>query len=225
MTKPEILPTWDLSRLYAGFDDPALERDLAAVVPVARAFREAWRGRAAGLGVAALAEAVAAYEAASVPVLRPYLYASLLFATDAGKPAHVALLRRVQEASALAHKEDLFFPLELDGIPEDAFRAALEDPALAPYRNWLRQGRALKPHRLTEAEEGVLTLKDLAGRSAFVQLYAQLTAGMRFPFAPDGDGEGRDLTGSEILALLKHPDPGCGARPTRPTPWPTSASR
>ncbi|MBE0617709.1 MAG: oligoendopeptidase F, partial [Proteobacteria bacterium] len=149
-----------------------------------------------------------AYEAASLPVLRPYLYASLLFATDARNPAHVALLRRVQEASALAHREDLFFSLELDAVPEGVFLEALGSPALAPYHNWLRQGRALRRHRLSEAEEGVLTLKDLAGRSAFVQLYAQLTSGMRFPFAPDGDGKERDLTGSEILALLKHPDRG-----------------
>jgi len=208
LTPSETLPTWDLSTLYRGFDDPSFERDLGAVVPVARAFREAWRGRVAGLGALELAQAVAAYEAASVPVLRPYLYASLLFATDAGNPAHIALLRRVQETSARAHKEDLFFPLELDRIPEGAFRSALESPALAPYRNWLRQGRALQTHRLSEAEEAVLTLKDLAGRSAFVQLYSQLTSVMRFPFAPEGGGEERELTGSEILALLKHPDRG-----------------
>jgi oligoendopeptidase F len=53
-------------------------------------------------------------------------------------------------------------------------------------------------------------LKDLAGRSAFVQLYNQLTTSFRFPF--ELEGEARELTGPEILALLKHPDRGVRRR-------------
>jgi oligoendopeptidase F len=204
------LPTWDLSDLYRGLDDPALARDVAAVLPAAQSFREEWRGRVASAEADGLAEAVRAYESLSASTLRPWAFASLLFAADSREAAHVALLQRVKEVSTSAHKESLFFPLEVDAISDAAFALALQHPDLAAYRHWLAQSRAHRAHRLSEPEEAVLALKDLPGRSAFVQLYGQLTAGFRFPF--ELDGEDRELTGAELLALLKHPDRGVRRR-------------
>ncbi len=206
----EALPTWDLSLLYRGLDDPRLEQDIGAIVPAAEAFRAAWRGRVAGQGAEGLRQAVEGYEAASAAPLRPYAYAHLLFAADSSEPRHVGLLQRVKEAATRAHREVVFFPLELDRVPDEGFREALEHPALARYRHFLGHTRAFRPHRLTEPEEALLTLKDLTGRSAFVQLYDQLTASFRYRF--ELDGQERDMTGPELLALLKHPDRGVRRR-------------
>lgn len=204
------LPTWDLSPLYASLDDPRLGADIEAVAAAARSFRDAWKGRVAALDGPGLRDAAKAYEAVGHGPLRPYAFAQLLFAADSENPAHVALLRKIQEVATEAERETLFFPLEVDAIPDDAFDAMARSGALTPYTHFLSQSRAMKPHRLTEPEEGILTLKDLASRSAFVQLYSQVTSAYRFSFTLDG--EDKVLTGSEILALLKHPDRGVRRR-------------
>ncbi len=200
------LPTWDLSALYAGLDDPRLEDDIRAVVPAARAVRGAWHGRLRRAGPRELLEAVEGYQEALSRPLRPYAYAHLLFASDSSRPEHVALLHRIREEATRARRETVFFELELDRIPGDAFERALSEPGLARYRHYLAHVRSFRPHRLTEPEESLLTLKDLAGRSAFVQLYDQLTASFRYRF--EVDGREREMTGPELLALLKHPDRG-----------------
>ena len=48
-----------------------------------------------------------------------------------------------------------------------------------------------------------MTMKALSGKTAFVQLYSRLTSAFRFPSPVE---EGKELTGSEVLALFKHPD-------------------
>lgn len=204
------LPNWDLSLLYGGLDDPRLEADIEAVVPGAASFRERWRNRLAAVGQEDLLAAVQAYEAVSAKPLRPYGFAHLLFAGNSEEPAHVALLQRIKEAATRAHKDALFFALELDQISDAAFSTLVDSPELNRYRHFLLHNRAFKPHRLSEPEEAVLTLKDLPGRSAFVQLYSQLTSAFRFPF--ELEGEEKELTGAEILALLKHPDRGVRRR-------------
>ncbi len=205
MNQPsERLPTWDLTLLYDGPDDPALERDLDRIVPSARSFRDAWRGRLAGVDAPDLLRAVEAYQDVVQAPLAPVAFAHLGFADDATDPARVALLQRVRELATAAHRETLFLPQELDRIDDARFSRLVADPALARYRHFLEQERVARPHRLSEPEEAVLTLKDLAGRAAFVQLFDQLTASFRYRF--EVDGEQRERTGSEMLALLKHPD-------------------
>ncbi|GAB4279185.1 MAG: M3 family oligoendopeptidase [Deferrisomatales bacterium] len=207
---PQSLPTWDLTALYRGLDDPRLEGDIEGIVPAGRAFRERWRGRVAEAPAPELGRAVREYEGVCEAPLRPYAFAHLLFAADSGQAAHVALLQRVKEAATGARKESLFFPLELDRIDDGRFADLLGGEPLAPYRHYLAHERAWRPHRLSEPEEAILTLKDLSGRSAFVQLYSQLTQSFRFRF--ELDREERERTGAEMLALLKHPDRGVRRR-------------
>jgi oligoendopeptidase F len=201
---PDEVPVWDLTPLYRSLDDPNLDAHIEAVVPTARAFRDEWKGKISGAGVAEVLRAVVAYEDVSKRPRGPYAYAQLLFSANSGEPAHVALVQRIKEAATRAQTDTVFFSLELDEIPDDSFRHLIDSPDLEPYRHFLGHSRDFRPHRLSEPEEVVLGLKDLTGRSAFVQLYSQLTSSFRFPF--ELDGESKELTGSELLALLKHPD-------------------
>src|SRR4030095_7742722 len=64
--------------------------------------------------------------------------------------------------------------------------------------------RRFKPHTLSEKEEQVANQKNLTGRSAFEQLYEELTGSLRFKVKVDG--EEQELTDGEVMALLRHPD-------------------
>ncbi len=191
---------WNLSELYAGADDPALERDIATAHAAATAFVTAWRGRIAGLESAALQTALAEYERIQQLTLRPGFYASLLTAADSQDPIALALEQRTTEAQTEVRTLLVFFELELLAI-DDARAASLASEApLARYAHFLTQLRRFKPHVLSEAEERVMTRKDLSGRTAFVQLYDELAGSLQFRL------DGRELTEGEVLALLHDHD-------------------
>ncbi len=191
---------WDLSDLYQGPSDPALERDLAAARARVERFAATWRGRIAALDANGLRQALAEYEEIQELARRPGFYAELLTAFDTQDQTALALEQRTAEEQTELRTVLVFFELEILALDDAAMRALLADEALAPYRHFLTQLRRFKPHVLGEAEERILARKDISGRAAFVQLYDELAGSLRFRI-----GE-RDLSEGEVLALLHHPD-------------------
>ncbi len=197
---------WDLSELYAGPSDPLLAADAAAARQRAQQFAASFRGKIAvgALDAAALRAALVEYEAIQELGQRPGFYASLLAAADSQDPVALDLEQRTSEQQADLRTLLVFFELELTTLDDARFAALLRDPALDDYAHYLRALRRFKPHVLSEAEERALTRKDLSGRLAFVQLYDELAGSLRFRV--EVDGEERDLTDGEVIALLHHPD-------------------
>jgi oligoendopeptidase F len=147
---------WDLSHLYAGTEDPQLERDLDGALAAANAFAQRYRGRVATLSAGDLARAVDELEALQEPVARAGAFAGLVFAADTATPRHGALLQHVQERGTEIRNALLFF--ELEWLAADAARAdaVLADPALARRRHFLAGLRRYRDHVLSEPEERVL---------------------------------------------------------------------
>jgi oligoendopeptidase F len=200
---------WDLGELYPGPDDPRIEADLAAAGERARRFETTYRDRIAALDATqagTLLEAVTELEALSEQMDRPAVYAALLHAARTDVPRHGALLARTQEALTEINEHLLFFDLEWVRVPDADARALLADPALTRYAHWLERRLVRKPHLLSEPEEKVLDRKAITGRTAFVRLFEETTAAMRFPVTVDGDT--RSMGMQEILARLYDPDRG-----------------
>ncbi|BCR06902.1 oligoendopeptidase F [Desulfuromonas versatilis] len=199
---------WELSALYSGPDDPRWEADLKQGQAQAGRFRHDFRGRIASdqLSPELLVAVLQRYEALQKQGLKPYLYAQLLFAADSSPPAHKALLARAREAWSAASEQLLFFELELLQLDNERYLCLLKDPEVARYAHYLNQMRAHAPYTLSEEVEQVLKRKELTGREAFVQLFEELTASLRFRFAMPGEEEPREVTGEELLALLHHPE-------------------
>ena len=195
---------WDLSDLYAGRDDPALEADLDRALAEARGFAERTRGRIARLDAATLARAVDAYESLQEPLVRAAAYAQLLFAADTSVPSHGALLQRVQERGTEIRNTLLFFELEWVALEPQRAEALLADPALARRRHLLTALRRYRPHVLSEPEERILAETANTGRHAFARLFDELMAGMKFRVTRSG--ETRELGEEEVLALLYAPE-------------------
>lgn len=199
----KFLPTWNLGHFFSGHDDPALDKVVEGIEENAREFEQKWRGKVAGADAATLLEAVTDYEAVARYPLAAYGFAHLKFSEDSSEQANTALISKVRRKVTDAHRSTIFFTLELDEIPDERFAKFLEAAELAPYAHYLRELRRQKPHRLSEPEEALMTMKALTGKTAFVQLYSRLTSGFRFPSPL---GEDKELTGSEVLALFKNPD-------------------
>lgn len=191
---------WTLSDLYAGPDDPALERDLGDALERARGLAERTRGRVAELGAEEIARTIDALEAALEPVARAASYSELLFSSDTGRAEHGALLQRVQERATEVRTELLFFELEWLAVPDERAEALLAEPALEGRRHLLRSLRRYRPYVLSEAEERILEERANTGKRAFTRLFDELLSSLRFRVALE-ESE-RELGEEETLALL-----------------------
>lgn len=196
--------TWDLSDLYAGPDDPRIERDLADALAAAQRFAERYRGRVAALNAAELAGALDELEALEEPAHRAGAYAQLLFAADTATPRHGALLQRVQERASEIRNALVFFELEWVALDDAEAEKRLADPALARRRHLLSTMRRYRPHLLSEPEEKILEELANTGARAWSRLFDETLAALRFRFeGPDGPVEKSE---EELLALLYDPD-------------------
>src|SRR5438552_8655358 len=194
------MPEWDLSDLYPGRDSPELQRDLAELAPKATAFRERCASRLAGLSGAELGAAIAEYEKLQEIIGRIISYAELLRAGNVVDPVIAQFFQTTHERINAISTELLFFTLELNRIDDAALDEKLADPALAHYRPWLRDVRAMRPYQLSDELEKLLHEKSVAGRNAWTRLFDETIADLRFPF------RGRKLTEPEAMHLLSDRD-------------------
>lgn len=199
---------WDLTPLYASPDDQRLLEDLSAAHDEALRFRTTYHGQvnAAGLTAVLLSDALRRYECLQLKILKPYLYAQLLFSADSSNPQHTRMVAQVREAWQTIHEETLFFELEVLLLDDSVYRSLVVDASLAPYAHYLATVRAHAPYTLSESVEQALKRKDLSGKDAFVQLFDELTAGLRYRYRFPGETEERQTTGEELLALIYHPE-------------------
>jgi oligoendopeptidase F len=195
------LPEWDLADLYPGRDSAELARDLAASESEATALRARHEGKLAALSGAALGGAVASYERLQETLGRIMSYAYLVYAGDMGDAEIGRFFQTMQERVNAITSTILFFTLELNRIDEAALTEKLKDPSLAHYAPWLRDTRAFRPFQLADDIETLLHEKSIAGRSAWVRLFDETMAGLRFPW-----NDGKVLTSAEILHLLSDHD-------------------
>jgi oligoendopeptidase F len=198
---------WNLADLYQNVDDPQITRDLESALKRAQAFEQAYRGKidvAGGPAVDQLLTAVRELESLSEQMDKPAVYASLVHAGKTDDPRHGALLARTREQRTVINKHLIFFDLEWVKVPDEPVRALLARPELARYRHYLEQKRAWRPHYLSEPEEKILDEKSVTGRAAFVRLFDETVATIKYPFEHAGKVEMLSL--QEINAKLYDPD-------------------
>ncbi len=193
------LPEWDLEDLYSGPDAPELGADLAWAEAQSKAFAGRYKGRLADLDGAALGEAIAAYEGIAERLGKATSYAQLVFAANVGDPEAGRFHQTVQERATDISTETLFFTLELNRLDDAVLARQLESPAAGRDAPWIRDLRAFRPHQLSDEVEQLLHEKSVTGRAAWVRLFEETVADLRFPV------DGKALTLADVLnALTDH---------------------
>ena len=196
-----MLPEWDLSDLYSAPDAPEVDAELRAAAAAASALEADYKGKLGDLDGQALALLIERYERLEEQLGRVASYAQLLHAAKTDDPEIGRFFQTVQERVNEAATRLLFVTLELNRIEDEALAARLEQsPELAHYRPWLRDVRSFRPHQLDDEIERVLHEKSITGRSAWVRLFDETMAGLRFPL------EGKELTSAEIFDRLSDKD-------------------
>jgi oligoendopeptidase F len=192
-------PTWVLDDLYPGRDSPALAADFKRLDEGLAAFETEYKGKLALLDGDGLADALQRDEALGEIGQRIATYAQLLRAANAEDAAIGQFAQNCFDRLTAMSARTVFFRLELNRIPDDALEARLaQSPRLRHYRPYLRDLRALRPHQLSDEIEQFVHDTAPSGAAAWVRLFDDTVAAMRFRLG------GRTLTEAQILDLFQH---------------------
>ncbi|MCC3305578.1 M3 family oligoendopeptidase [Sneathiella sp. HT1-7] len=194
------LPEWDLSDLYPSRTSPELVEDLDTAARDAKAFAEQYKGKLTSLDGQELYLAIAKYEEIGELEGRIMSYAYLVYAGDMSDPDIGKFFQTMQEKISAIGTDLLFFTLELNRIEEDTLQAMYEGSSLKKYEPWLNNVRALKPYQLSDEIEKLLHEKDISGRSAWVRLFDETVAGLKF------EVDGEEMASQQALHLLSSPN-------------------
>ncbi|MFO1188529.1 MAG: M3 family oligoendopeptidase [Alphaproteobacteria bacterium] len=190
------LPQWDLADLYPGPNSPALAADFAEARQAAEAFEKQYKDRLAKLDSASFGRAIADYERLDERLGRILSFAGLYHATRLLESEAGRFYQSAQEQVTDISAHTLFFTLEINRLDDAVLERLLESPAAAHYAPWIRDLRIFRPHQLSDEVEHILHDKAVAGRMAWIRLFDQTLASLRFPVS------GRDLTAAEVFHLL-----------------------
>jgi oligoendopeptidase F len=196
----QALPTWNLSDLYAGPEAPEVERDLKEAGTKATAFRQQYEGKLASLGGADFLGAIVAYERIQEILGRLMSYAQLLYAGDMSNTEFGRFQQNINERATQISLETLFFTLEINKLSDPDMEAKLKHAPLRRYAPWLDTVRAFRPHQLSDDLEKMLHERDVVGRQAWMRLFDETMADLRF------EVDGKKMTSNEALNLLYEQD-------------------
>ena len=194
------LPGWDLSDLYPGPRSDEVRRDLEQAAAAAEALHEEFAGRVGDLDGETLADLIARYEAIKETLERLTSYAYLVYCTAMDDAETAQFFQTVREETTATESRLLFLTLELNRIEDDALADKLKAPALARYAPWVRDVRAFRPFQLSDEVERLLLEKQVAGRAAWMRLFDETMAALRFSV------RGEALGSAEALNLLSDKD-------------------
>lgn len=201
------LPSWDLSDLFSGIDDPCIDEVLARTLEEAQAFEQTYRPLITDAIVPdALRDALCEYERILQDAEKPLLYAHLVHAADSQTMAHGALVQRTQTAYTKVYQVLLFFELALLRLSEGVLEALAKSPALENYGAYLTQLVRQKPHRLSEEAEKIFADMDQVSRHAFVRLFDEDFSNKKFSVTLDGVTH--EWSEEQVLNLLHEADRG-----------------
>ena len=195
---------WDLSSIYSSLSDPRIDTDLKTALSDAQALSAKFKTRVSSLSPADALEMIAGLEDVQYRMHRPSWFTGLMFSAQTDDAGVKALQDRVRSAATEIANEITWAELELTQLPETTMNTWLASPELIAYRHFIRAHRRFADHTLSEPEEKILNLKNLTGRSAWTQLYTEITSGIRI--ALEVDGARQTLTVDQVRALRTRPE-------------------
>jgi oligoendopeptidase F len=196
------LPEWNLTDLYPALDAPEIKRDLDRAENDSAAFEQDYKGKLAEMAAGpdagpGLTNAVQRYEALDDLMGRLASYAGLVHAGNTTDPVRSKFYGDVQERLTASSLHLLFFTLELNRVDDAVLEKAMQHPGLGHYRPWLEDIRKEKPYQLEDRIEQLFHEKSMTGYSAWVRLFDETIAGLRFKV------QGNDLAIEPTLNLLQ----------------------
>lgn len=199
LDQQDLEQRWDLSRLYVSPTDPRIDADLKSARRKAQKLRSKYLGKIAELPPAETRRLIDGLDETAGLLNKLFGYAYLLFSADTQTEDNKKLYARIQGEVPDIKNETVFFDLEIQRMPENAYQKLLRAPELAEYYDHLGRIRRVAAHSLDELAEKIIALKDSTGSQAWTQLYFETTADFRVQL--DMPGMPEEMTLSQAYAV------------------------
>ena len=196
LKKTEKLPIWDLKDLYLSQNDKELSRDLNKIKNGALKFEKKYLNKVKNLSAENLYKAINQLEQIDILMDKVLSYAHLLVAEDGNNEKNKIFFQQMQEKITNFASSIIFFTLELNQIPEKQISTLFKNQKLQIYKNWIINKRSFKPYQLDLKIEKVLQDKSITSHSAWIRLFDDLIASLKFPFKKE------ELSSAQIFNYL-----------------------
>ena len=206
--KPYSQRRWSLADMYPSDKGPEIKADFKKIEELTAEFEKFRPLLKETIGENGFIKAIQLLEQIHKLGAKLGSYAGLWFSADTQDQGALALMAKTEQLSADLGNRTLFFGLWWKDLPEDA--AARLMKSSGDYRYWLEEMRHFKPHTLTESEEKIINTKNVTGINALTTLYDSVTN--RYVFKIEVNGETKELTRGELMALVRGSDPDLRAR-------------
>jgi len=190
------LPVWNLNDLYPSISSKKIIIDLNYIEKSSKSFAKKYEGKIIKLNSRVLFNAILDLEKIDERMDKILSYAHLLVSENADHEKNKIFFQQMQEKITNYSSLLIFFTLELNQIEEKKLNIHLKDKKLIEYKTWILNRRSFKPYQLDKNLEKLLQDKSITSSSAWIRLFDETIATLRFPF------KDKKLTSAEILNYL-----------------------
>ena len=190
------LPVWNLKDLYESPKAKNLNNDLNQLRKITKKFEKKYTYKITKLSPSQLLKAIIELENIDIKIDKIMSYAHLLVAEDGNNEKNKIFYQQMQEQITNIASSIVFFSLELNEVSESKLNKIYADKKLELYKNWIKNIRKFKPYQLDVKTEKLLQEKSITSRSAWVRLFDDTIASLKFPF------KGKNLSSAEIFNFL-----------------------
>ena len=195
------LPIWDLTEIYKDIKDPKIKEDLKNIRKISKEFLTSWKDKIKNLNSNELVDCIEQYQNINEKIYKIGTHSNLIFATNMEDPEISRYNSTISDEVTDIFSSLIFVSLELSKISDDVFNKWMLSEKAKEWMPYLKILRKRNPFILDPLVEEILIEKSATGRSAWVRLFDETSASLRFPFKKEMVSE------AEILNYLSDPDP------------------
>ena len=190
------LPVWNLGDLYSSINSRKILKDLNLIEKLSKSFSKKYEGKVTKLSAIKLLKAIEEIEKIDEIMDKILSYAHLLVSENIENEKNKIFFQQMQEKITKFSSMLIFFTLELNQISDKKIKIFFKEKKLIKYKNWIINRRSFKPYQLDKKLEKLLQDKSLTSSSAWIRLFDDTIAALRFPF------KNKLLSSAEILNFL-----------------------
>ena len=195
------LPLWDLSEIYKDIKDPMIKNDLKDIRSFSKEFLKKWKGKIKDLNSQEFVDCIDQYQNLNEKIYKIGTHSNLIFATNMEDPEISRYNSSISDEVTEIFSSLIFVTLELSKINDDIINEWVLNDEAKHWLPYLKILRKRNPYLLDPLVEEILIEKSATGRSAWVRLFDETSAALRFPFKTEMVSE------AEILNYLSDIDP------------------
>lgn len=208
MGQSQTTTKWSLDELLPEPVEASLEEGLGRLEQLVAAFEATRPMLAPTISPADFKAVLGRLESIALHKSKLEAYASLHFAENTQDPGALNLRDRIDQVLTDTGNRCLFFEMWFKDLPDEI--AARLTAGAGDLRYFLETIRRFKPHMLSEAEEKIISSKDVNGIDALVNIYDMICSA--FTFRLEVDGEKKSLTRDELIGYFSDPSADVRAR-------------